>query len=165
MNESTGSKQQVRRERPPLQWEPGRMGSTAGEPRPGHAPPDGGRHPVEGYWEDWTPTDPQPHTGYDAELHLPPGAYLVNACASVCLGSDAAGPSELECSLFVGAVNVSLHQSTLSPGEGESLAATAHVDAADTTVVQWVCSSSTGPFQLSLGVTAIKVDRLYHRGR
>jgi hypothetical protein len=102
--------------------------------------------------------------GYDAELHLPPGAYIVNASASIRLKSNASAASDVECSLFVGQKNVSLNQLTLSPGEGESIAATAHVKAAKLTPVQWVCGSTAGPFRLSLAVTAVRVSQLHHVG-
>jgi hypothetical protein len=124
--------------------------------------PPGRAHPSVGYWQEWTPTDPQPNNGYDAELHLPAGTYLLNASANIVINAQASGPAAVECSLFVGETNVSLHQLTLSPGEGESISATSHVDSAAPTVIQWVCSSTTGPMQLHLAVTALKVDELHH---
>jgi hypothetical protein len=119
---------------------------------------------VEGYWEEWTPEDPVPDMGYCTQLYLPPGAYIVTAAAGIRLAAEAMGPSEVECSLFVGLENRSLTQLTLGPGEGESIAATAHVDSTEPTEVQWNCGGTAAPFRLQLAVTAIRVQRLHHVG-
>lgn len=133
---------------------------------------------IEGYWQEWTPPDPVLDVGYDAELHLPPGKYILNASASILLYNEAVASTLVECSLFVGETNVSLNQFTLSAGEGESISATSHIDSTAPTVVQWVCgayppeaadtpdahASATAPFRLSLAVTALKVDKLHYVG-
>lgn len=130
-------------------------------PKPPKPPKDA---PVEGYWQEWTPDDPLPNHGYSTQLYLPPGAYIVNASAGIRLAAEASGPSEVECSLFVDEENRSLNQLTLTPGDGQSIAATAHVESTEPTEVQWNCGGTTAPFRLQLAVTAIKVDRLHHIG-
>lgn len=118
--------------------------------------------PVEAYWQEWTPENPLPHNGYCTQLFLPPGSYIVNASASIRLAAEASGPSEVECSLFVGQENRSLNQFTLAVGEGESIAATSHVESAEPVEVQWNAGGTTAPFRLQLAVTAIEVHRLHH---
>lgn len=123
-----------------------------------------GKPTSEGYWVEWSPDTPEANTGYDAELHLPPGAYILTATANVRLASEATGPSEVECSLFVGEKNVSLHQLRMPPGDVTTLAATAHAELSETTTIQWVCGSTTGPWYVDLAVTAVKVDILHYIG-
>ncbi|WP_404392728.1 hypothetical protein [Humibacillus xanthopallidus] len=136
-----------------------RHGAPQGKsPKPPQEPP------VDGYWQEWTPEDPLPSNGYCTQLYLPPGAFIVNAAASIRLAAEAPGPSEVECSLFVGADNRSLNQMTLAPGQGTSIAATAHVDSTEPTEVQWNCGGTTAPLRLQLAVTAIKVHHLFHVG-
>lgn len=132
--------------------------------KPGKPPKPSDPALVEGYWQEWTPEDPLPNNGYCTQLYLPAGTYIVNAAAGIRLAADASGPSEVECSLFVASENRSLNQLVLTPGQGQSIAATAHVDCAETTEVQWNCGSTTAPFRLQLAVTAIQVHRLHHVG-
>ncbi|MFM6848408.1 MAG: hypothetical protein ACKOVB_04820 [Terrabacter sp.] len=120
--------------------------------------------PTDGYWQEWTPEDPLPNNGYCTQLFLPPGAYIVNGSASVHLAPEASGPSEVECSLFVNQENRSLNQMVLAPGQGTSIAATAHVESTEPAEVQWNCDGTTAPFRLQLAVTAIKVHHLFHVG-
>jgi len=139
--------------------------SPAEETKGGKKPPKPSEAtPVEGYWQEWTPEGPLPNNGYCTQLYLPAGAYIVNAAAAVRLSPDAIGSAEVECSLFVGSENRSLNQLDLSPGEGQSIAATAHVECSETTEVQWNCGSTTAPFRLQLAVTAVKVHRLVQVG-
>jgi hypothetical protein len=126
-------------------------------------PPEPGKL-LEGYWDEWAPADPQPRTGYCLELHLPAGTFIVNATAFVRLEGGSAAPAEIECSLFLGARNVSLSQFPLAPAAGQSVAATTHVEAQSPTVVQWVCGSTSGPWRVSLAMTGIRVAALHRVG-
>jgi hypothetical protein len=137
---------------------------TAAAKSPRKGKPTHDRVPTEGYWQEWTPEDPLANNFYCTELYLPPGLYLLNASASLRLGGDAPGPSEVECSLFVGEENRFLTQLTLSPGEAEAMAATGHVDSLGITRVEWSCGGTAAPFRLQLAVTAIRVDRLHYVG-
>ena len=130
-------------------------------PRPGPKPPAAAT-PHIGYWSEWSPPDPLTHHGYVADLHLPPGAYLLNASANILIEGDAPDVAEVECSLFVDAVNVTLHQYVLAPGQGQSMSATSHAESTNPIEIQWVGSSTTGPFRFHLAVTAMKVDELRH---
>ncbi len=55
------------------------------------------------------------------------------------------GPSEVECSLFVDEENRSLNQMTLAPGDGQNIAAPAHVESTEPTEIQWNGGGTTAP--------------------
>lgn len=133
-------------------------------PKPPHPPRPTADVLPEAYWEEWTPEDPLPNHGYCTQLYLPPGAYVLTATAGIRLAAEATGPSEVECSLFVGEENRSLNQLSLAAGNGQSIAATAHLECTEPTEVQWNCGGTTAPYRLQLAVTAIRVGRLHHVG-
>lgn len=117
-----------------------------------------------GYWQEWSPEDPEPRTGYVVDLQLPSGKYIVNAHASLHIDASASERSDVDCSLFVGGESRVAYAYPVSPGQGECFAATSHVDASNAVEVQWVCGSSVGPLRLHLAITAIEVDQLHHGG-